>query len=527
MGRTHEPADGTFTDKIEINSNMGKLKYLSKNIVLFSISNFVSKILVFLLVPFYTNVLTTYEYGVADIIQVTLLLLVPALTVNIGEAALRFGIEETDNRPQIFKIGVKYVLRAEKIVAAVGIPAYLILGMTSFEKKEELKWYIFLFMILFLANAFYEYFVYYFQGAEAVEIIVIGSISCTALTIAFNLFFLLGVKIGLNGYLFSQILAFSMAALLMYLLGRRRGITTESAISDENNVLPDKVSDAASGDDKEDTTELNSEPLETRMVAYGRPMIVYAVASWINNAIDRYFVLFLCGTAVNGIYGVAYKIPAILMVFQRIFAQAWQLSATKAHKDEDSEEFFTDMYRTYNSFMVLGCSFLVLIVKLLASFLFRKEFYEAWKFVPPLLISVIFGALTGFLGSICLAHKDSKSMGKATGIGALVNIALNLLLIPSFAAMGAAVATAVSYCTMSTMALIFVLKHAKIKVSYLRNAASYVLLIVQSVIMIMEVPYHYALSGLIFIILSIMYFGDLISIIKVFLNKLTRGKENV
>ena len=91
---------------------MGKLKYLSKNIALFSISNFVSKILVFLLVPFYTNVLSTYEYGIADVIQVTLLLLVPMVTVNIGEAALRFGIEEVNNREGIFKVGIKYVIRA-------------------------------------------------------------------------------------------------------------------------------------------------------------------------------------------------------------------------------------------------------------------------------------------------------------------------------------------------------------------------------------------------------------------------------
>ena len=75
------------------NQKTSKYQYLAGNIALFSVSNFVSKILVFLLVPLYTNVLTTYEYGIADILQVTLLLLVPAVTVNMGEAALRFGIE--------------------------------------------------------------------------------------------------------------------------------------------------------------------------------------------------------------------------------------------------------------------------------------------------------------------------------------------------------------------------------------------------------------------------------------------------
>ena len=141
---------------------MGKLKYLSKNIALFSISNFVSKILVFLLVPFYTNVLTTYEYGVADVIQVTLLLLVPMITVNIGEAALRFGIEEENNRQKILKVGVKYVLRACVIVTFICFALRGVIGNTKIvspDRTEEVKWYLLLFIFLFLANSFYEFLV--------------------------------------------------------------------------------------------------------------------------------------------------------------------------------------------------------------------------------------------------------------------------------------------------------------------------------------------------------------------------------
>ena len=136
---------------------MGKLKYLSKNIALFSISNFVSKILVFLLVPFYTNVLSTYEYGVADVIQVTLLLLVPMVTVNIGEAALRFGVEEEDNRFYIFKVGIKYVFRADICIALLCSIIYAILNFTQYLKKDELQRYILFFIILFMANALYEF----------------------------------------------------------------------------------------------------------------------------------------------------------------------------------------------------------------------------------------------------------------------------------------------------------------------------------------------------------------------------------
>ena len=172
----------------------GRYRYLAGNIALFSVSNFVSKILVFLLVPLYTNVLTTYEYGIADIMQVTLLLLVPALTLNIGEAALRFGIENADKRGKILRIGLSYVLRADAVTVGLCIVAF---AFTT----ETVRWYILLFAILFIANSCYEFLVLYFQGCEAVPIVVIGSVTSTAITILANIVFLLVVKIGLNGYL--------------------------------------------------------------------------------------------------------------------------------------------------------------------------------------------------------------------------------------------------------------------------------------------------------------------------------------
>ena len=460
------------TDKTQKKS---KYRYLAGNIALFSVSNFVSKILVFLLVPLYTGVLTTYEYGVADILQVTMLLLVPALTENMGEAALRFGIEETGRRGSILRCGLKYVLRADVIVLILaGVLAIFVTG--------PIKWYVFCFVFLFAANSMYEYLVLYFQGCEMVPIVVGGSLCSTTVMIACNLIFLLVIKTGLNGYIFSQVIAYAAASLLMLLLSRR----TLKEMSFER--------DAA---------------LEREMVTYSRPMLAYSTASWVNNAADRYIVAGICGAAANGVYGVAYKIPAILMVFQRVFAQAWQLSATKSHNEGEGGEFFSSMYKVYNTVMVIGCSVLIFMVRPLAYVLFQKDFFAAWKFVPPLLISVIFGALTGFLGSICLAHKDSKSMGLATGVGALANVILNLITVPYFGAMGAAWATAFSYFLMSALALYFVRKHEKLSHNRLRDYMSYVLLIIEAVIMIMSGRYSIWVCSTIMVMIWALYAMDI------------------
>lgn len=467
-----------------------KYQYLAGNIALFSVSNFVSKILVFLLVPLYTNVLSTAEYGIADIMQVTLLLLVPAVTVNMGEAALRFGIERVNKRGSILRIGTKYLLYADLIVLFVCALASCIVA-------KSVRLYIILFIPLFIVNSLYEYLILYFQGCEMVPVVVIGSVTSTVVMILSNIVFLLVIKIGLNGYILSQIIAFLFAGIVMLLVGRLG---------------------------MDDFTYDNDKALDKEMVAYGIPMIAYSTGSWINNAADRYIVALICGSAANGVYGVAYKIPAILMVFQRIFAQAWQMSATKSYTDEKSTEFFTTMYKAYNTFMVVGCSVLILCVRPVAAFLFRKEFYDAWRFVPPLLISVIFGALTGFLGSICLAYKDSKAMGIATGFGALINVILNLLTVPTFGALGAAWATAVSYCTMCFMAYLFVRKYVKLKNNIGKEIISYLLLCVEAIIMIASVRNVYVICAIVVMILIAIYSKDVYEIaskmIGVVVNKL-------
>lgn len=472
-----------------------RYRYLAGNLALFSVSNFVSKILVFLLVPLYTGVLTTREYGIADIMQVTLLLLVPALTINIGEAALRFGIDEPASRGSILKTGLSLVYRADAVTVGLCIIAFAF-------ADREIKWYILLFAILFAANSLYEFLILFFQGCEAVYIVVAGSITSTVVMIVSNIIFLLVIRIGLNGYIFSQIAAFFAAALVMLIMGRRAGLVSPAAEDGQ---------------------------LRQRMLAYSTPMIAYSTGSWINNAADRYIVLAICGAAVNGVYGVAYKIPAILMVFQRIFAQAWQMSATKSYRDENSAAFFTQMYRTYNCFMVIGCAFLILFVDPIATFLFRKDFYEARIYVPPLLISVIFGALTGFLGSICLAHEDSKSMGLATSVGAVANVALNFAMIPRFGAMGAAVATAVSYALMWALAYRFVRRHVMIDNNMFADVFAYLVLVAISIGITGQIEGRYIICPILTALLILVYYRDVISIagkIPALIRSTTGGKQN-
>ena len=68
-----------------------RVKYLIKNTAIFTIGNIATKLISFFLIPLYTNVLTTSEYGVVDLVITISTIAVPLLTLNVMEAVMRFN----------------------------------------------------------------------------------------------------------------------------------------------------------------------------------------------------------------------------------------------------------------------------------------------------------------------------------------------------------------------------------------------------------------------------------------------------
>ena len=95
--------------------------------------------------------------------------------------------------------------------------------------------------------------------------------------------------------------------------------------------------------------------------------------------------------------------------------------------------------------MAVCCSGLILFNIPLAKVLFAKDFFVAWQCSSWLLVSAFFSAMGSFLASIFSAVKDSRIVAVSTVVSALINTTLNLLLIPRYQAVGASVATVVSF----------------------------------------------------------------------------------
>ena len=242
-----------------------------------------------------------------------------------------------------------------------------------------------------------------------------------------------------------------------------------------------------------------------------------------NNSIDKYFVTAICGAAQNGIYAVSYKIPTILTVFHSIFSQAWNLSAIKEFDKNDKDGFFANTYTMYNAILVILCSGLVLFNIPIAKILFAKDFFVAWKYSSVLLVSIVFSALSGFLGSIFTAVKDSKIFAVSTVISAIVNCILNAILIPMWGIQGAAIATAISFFLIWFIRLICTRKYIKWRINLVVDIVAYVILVIQVVLEHFE-NHNYVGQIICLIILLLLYRKQFLSSMTLIINKFTKRR---
>ena len=168
--------------------------------------------------------------------------------------------------------------------------------------------------------------------------------------------------------------------------------------------------------------------------------------------------------------------------------------------------------------LMMGCSLIITFDKLLASVLYAKNFYSAWKYAPYLTIAVVFGAISGYTDGIFEAVKDTRSPAKVTAIGAFINIILNFILILKFSALGAAIATAVSYFSVWILRMKILKKHISLHTNQKRDIMAIVVIAIQSVFLLFEnvdIQIQYTVQALLTVTIFALYRSNIMQIIDV------------
>ncbi len=424
---------------------MNKLKYLMQNTAIFAISQFTSKIMVFLLLPLYTSYMTTTEYGSADLVISTVSLLLPVFTVQIASAVMRFAIEDKTKSNLYYIKGLKVTL--------IGFVVLLLL-LPLFIKLNIFGKHLYLFYLLYIANAVYNLLSYYARALDRLKLVGVVGVINTAVVVGGNIVLLVVLKQGVFGYLFSYVAGYVIGSLIFALFLRK---------------------------DVRITLNKNSKEEMREMTRYSLPLVPNSISWWGVSTANKYIINGYLSQSVLGLYSVALKIPTIINTIQNILAEALVLSVLKEYdSDQKDEKYFTLLYKMYNFSITFFTGGIILCTKILAKILFANDFYEGWIYVPLLCIPSVWGALAGYLGTFYSASKKNNGMFLSTVIGGIITIAFSFATIKNLGIMGVIAGNIVSYFVIFLYRYIDTRRFVKLNVNMFKDVLGWLLLFVQS-----------------------------------------------
>ena len=400
---------------------MSRSSRLLSNTVVFTVGKFLSKLLVFFMMRLYTASLTTAEYSTADLITNMANLLIPLACLGIGEGIFRFAADKSGNKEAFFTNGL--------VVLGFGLVGFLCLSplLSLLPFFETTAWLIVLYVV---ASNIHAVVSQYLCAIGRTKLFAGQGLLNTALTVLLNILFLPVLDLGVTGYVLSIILADALTTVFLIVVARLWRAFQPHAISKK---------------------------VMGSMLRFCLPLIPTTVFWWITGVSDRYLVSYICSEAENGLYAAAYKVPTLLIYVVSVFDSAWKLSVSEDDADENIKErtdFFSRVWRMYTTLGYLGGAVLMLTCRLFAGVLYADDFAAAWIYIPVLTLATVFTAFDTFLGSVYYAGKRTVGSMLTALCGAGVNVLLNLWWIPRWGAMGASIATLVSYFAVFVIRLV-------------------------------------------------------------------------
>lgn len=439
---------------------MNKYRKLIVNTLLMGLGTFSSKILVFLLMPLYTRVLSTADYGTVDLLVQMSNLMLPLVSAGILNAIIRFGLDRSSEKSDVFTTGL--------LVIFGGFAVFLLFSplLSRVSATTGYTQLIYLYVLTSLLRSLCSQFV---RAQERVRLYALDGVMATMTVIGFNALFLVVWRLGITGYMLATVASDFCSALFLFLYGRlwrfirlRRGMGR----------------------------------LSREMIRYSVPLIPTTVFWWITNVSNRFIVTEMLGAGYNGLYAASYKVPTVVNLVSNIFIEAWQMSAVTDGEGKGRGEFFSNVLGAFQAVVFLCASGLILFSKFIMWLLVAESFYPAWEYVPILVMATAFSCLVSFLGSVYMVEKRSVLSLLTTMVGAGLNVLLSFILIPFFGVNGAAFAMFASYFIVFLLRAVTAQKMVKMKWNIPKLGCNIVILLLQSFIMIQELPLWILWEGL-------------------------------
>ena len=427
---------------------MDRYTKLIKNTLIFAIGTFGTRILSFVIVPLYTYVLTTAEYGKIDLFVTAITMMQPIGCLMFSEAVIRFGTTKERSREEILTNSM-LVFFYSILFAFAMIP----LDFYAFKLGENLWLYV----IVQILYGYVAIFAQYLRANGQSVAYALSSILQCCTMLGSNVVLLIMLRIGMRGYFYSMLLSNLVCSVFITIAGRI-----------VQNLSFRKI----------------NWKLLKEMLHYSIPLIPNSMMWWIMSAGDKYIINYSLGDSANGIYSIALKVPTVLSLMYTIFVQAWQVSAIEEKNNSEIEAFYNTVFSASSFVLGLASSCVIIGIYPLFNFILNENFRSAWEYVPLLCIAMVVNGFSEFMGIVYTITKRSSRVLAATSIGAVVNILCNLALVGRFGLYGVAIGTIVGYLVVLFLRMQDMKKYMHITLKVRRFYLTLLVLFLEAVIVI-------------------------------------------
>jgi O-antigen/teichoic acid export membrane protein len=419
------------------------LKQIGKHSFTYSLNYIISSLAGILLLPIYTRYLSSTDYGILSLIDQSIYYLKIVIFLGGSAAVTRFYhyFESEKDKKLVISTGMWLALISSGIGSIFLLVGSKPLASIIFGNSDK---YILIFVaaIILSSESLISVSMSYFAAIKDSKSYVAYGIFQLTLGILANLYFIIFLRLGAVGMIYGQALSNTIMCLI-----------TSTHVLFKNSI-------------NFDSNKCKS------ILKYGLPIVPATILAAMMHSADQFLVRFFLGLDAVGIYSLGYKIAfSAYSVFSVSINLVWSSAIIfDVYKQPNAKEIYSKL-TTYISSVLILLMFCVSmfsadVVKLLAS----PEYYDSQKIIPVVCLGLVAYGLQTFISVGLVLNNRTDLFIVTNGIAAIVNVLVNLALIPSYGYMGAAWASVVTYVTFGFASWVIYRKIYDIPFEWLRLA---------------------------------------------------------
>ena len=442
---------------------MNREKKLFKNTLIITIGKICTQLITFFLLPLYTSVLSTTEYGIVDFLNTLVSLCLPIVTFQVEQAIFRELIEVRGNDNKI-----KQIISSGVITVLFQCLVFLILFfIISPFVNNDYKTFLATNVIAFI---FSSLLLQISRGLGDNKKYAFGSFIIALSTILFNILFIVIIKLGANGMLLGTMLGHIVGSIYLFI-----------SLKIYKYIRIKKY----------------KKEIIKKLWKYSIPLIPNAISWWIFNASDRVIATAILGVDQNGILAASLKFSAVYITLYNIFNMSWTESISLAIKDKDLEDFFNKTFNIVISLFITIAVGLISCMPFIFPIMINDKFSAGYGLIPISIIASLFNVVVGLISVVYVGNKNTKAIASTSIVSAIINIIVHLSLIKYIGLYAAVVSTLSAFFIMSIYRILDINKrYFKIRIKWL--------LILETIIVLGLVLCFYYINNIYLNILSIL-----------------------